>query len=97
MAVASAVSEIGVESTNHHRVTVSVPFSSGSDDIGGVLRAYVATLWMDVIEVQSARVEHREHDWPQSRVIARVRVDNNGGEPFETDVIATRAFLRLVQ
>lgn len=33
---------------------------------------------------------------PQPMPVARVRVDNNGGSPFETDVDVARGWMRVI-
>ena len=64
---------------------------------GMILRAYIATNWMTVIEVLDYFEATETYSFPSRRRYARVLVDNNGGEPFESTVeLTSNAFSRLV-
>lgn len=64
---------------------------------GMILRAYVATQWMTVTDVLGYFDKDEPYSFPRRRRYARVLVDNNGGEPFETDIeLTSGGFSRLV-
>lgn len=90
----SQINEISVyDRAAHVHVSIPVPYCANTSEQQIVLRALVATQWMDVTDVFSVHIAERPHCFPPTMPVARLRVDNNGGEPFEADVDVSQAFM----
>lgn len=91
------INEIQImDSRTHKLVTVPVPFVASQTDLRGDVRAYIGMNWMTVTNIVSVTVADRPHSWPKTCPVAQVLVDNNGGEPFATEVDVTRGFMSFV-